>query len=135
MSDTEFRTRGHEPRPAEAREEELSGPESAGMARPGRAVRQRKRHSSSARLIPSITHTAQTVVNLAFVLAAWLCAFGLPDGAGRRTNREHMTTLWKKFGHGIVADAAGVTLLTLWTTTPRHTRRHRWRPRSKPRQR
>jgi len=30
--------------------------------------------------MPSLTHTAQsaTVPNLAFVLAAWLCAFGLP---------------------------------------------------------
>jgi hypothetical protein len=36
--------------------------------------------SSSAKLMPSLTHTAQTttVVNLAFVLAAWLCTFGLP---------------------------------------------------------
>jgi len=36
--------------------------------------------SSSAKLMPSLTHTAQsaTAVNLAFVLAAWLCAFGLP---------------------------------------------------------
>jgi EmrB/QacA subfamily drug resistance transporter len=36
--------------------------------------------SSSSRLMPSLTHTAQTatLVNLAFVLAAWLCTFGLP---------------------------------------------------------
>jgi EmrB/QacA subfamily drug resistance transporter len=36
--------------------------------------------SSSAKLMPSLIHTAQsaTAVNLAFVLAAWLCAFGLP---------------------------------------------------------
>jgi EmrB/QacA subfamily drug resistance transporter len=35
---------------------------------------------SSARLMPSLAHTAQTatIVNLAFVLAAWLCTFGLP---------------------------------------------------------
>jgi hypothetical protein len=34
----------------------------------------------NARMMPSLTHTAQTatVVNLAFVLAAWLSAFGLP---------------------------------------------------------
>lgn len=37
-------------------------------------------HSGIARLMPSLAHTAQsaTVLNLAFVLAAWLCAFGLP---------------------------------------------------------
>jgi len=37
-------------------------------------------HSGSAKLMPSLTHTVQpaTVLNLAFVLAAWLCAFGLP---------------------------------------------------------
>jgi len=36
--------------------------------------------SSSAGLMPSLVHTAQTAtaVNLAFVLAAWLCTFGLP---------------------------------------------------------
>jgi EmrB/QacA subfamily drug resistance transporter len=36
--------------------------------------------SSSSKLMPSLTHTAQTatLLNLAFVLAAWLCAFGLP---------------------------------------------------------
>jgi hypothetical protein len=36
-------------------------------------------HSGSARLMPSLTHTARsvTVLNLAFVLAAWLWAFGL----------------------------------------------------------
>jgi predicted MFS family arabinose efflux permease len=34
----------------------------------------------NARLMPSLIHTAQaaTVLNLAFVLAAWLCSFGLP---------------------------------------------------------
>jgi hypothetical protein len=37
-------------------------------------------HSDSAKLMPSLTHTARsvTVLNLAFVLAAWLWAFGLP---------------------------------------------------------
>jgi len=37
-------------------------------------------HSGSAKLMPSLTHTARsaTVLNLAFILAAWLCAFGLP---------------------------------------------------------
>jgi sugar phosphate permease len=36
--------------------------------------------SSGAKLMPTLIHTAQsaTAVNLAFVLAAWLCAFGLP---------------------------------------------------------
>ncbi len=36
--------------------------------------------SENAGLMLSLTHTAQsaTVLNLAFVLAAWLCAFGLP---------------------------------------------------------
>jgi EmrB/QacA subfamily drug resistance transporter len=36
--------------------------------------------SGNARLMPSLIHTAQaaTVLNLAFVLAAWLCSFGLP---------------------------------------------------------
>jgi len=36
--------------------------------------------SGSAKLMPSLAHTAQTAttVNLAFVLAAWLCTFGLP---------------------------------------------------------
>jgi hypothetical protein len=34
----------------------------------------------SSKLMPSLAHTAQTatIVNLAFVLAAWLCTFGLP---------------------------------------------------------
>jgi MFS-type transporter involved in bile tolerance (Atg22 family) len=38
-------------------------------------------HRGNARLMPSLTHTAQsaTVLNLAFVLAAWLCAVGLPS--------------------------------------------------------
>ena len=37
-------------------------------------------HSGNARLMPSLAHTARsaTVLNLAFVPAAWLCAFGLP---------------------------------------------------------
>jgi hypothetical protein len=37
-------------------------------------------HSDSAKLMPSLTHAARSVIvlNLAFVLAAWLCAFGLP---------------------------------------------------------
>ena len=36
-------------------------------------------HSDSAELMPSLAHTERsvTVLNLAFVLAAWLCAFGL----------------------------------------------------------
>ena len=36
--------------------------------------------SGSAKLMPSLRHSAQTAtaVNLIFVLAAWLCAFGLP---------------------------------------------------------
>ena len=36
--------------------------------------------SGNARLMPSLTHTAQTAtaLNLVFVLAAWLCSFGLP---------------------------------------------------------
>jgi hypothetical protein len=36
--------------------------------------------SSRARLMLALTHAAQTatVLNLAFVLAAWLCPFGLP---------------------------------------------------------
>jgi hypothetical protein len=36
--------------------------------------------SSRGKLMPTLTHTAQTatVVNLAFVAAAFLCAFGLP---------------------------------------------------------
>ena len=50
-------------------------------------------HSSSAKLLPSLTHTAQsaTVVNLAFVLAAWLCAFGLPRAlAAERGRGKHV---------------------------------------------
>jgi MFS family permease len=50
-------------------------------------------HSGNARLIPSLTHTAQsaTVLNLAFVLAAWLRVRPAQD-AGRRTGRgENMT--------------------------------------------
>jgi hypothetical protein len=37
-------------------------------------------HSGNARLMPSLTHTAQSVtaLDLAFVLAAGLCALGLP---------------------------------------------------------
>jgi hypothetical protein len=37
-------------------------------------------HSGSGKPMLSLTHTVQpaTVLNLAFVLAAWLCAFGRP---------------------------------------------------------
>jgi hypothetical protein len=47
--------------------------------------------SSSAKLMPSLTHTAQTAtaVNLAFVLAAWLCAFGLPRTLGAERAEEN----------------------------------------------
>lgn len=36
--------------------------------------------TSSSRQMPSLTRSGQTatLVNLAFVLAAWLCTFGLP---------------------------------------------------------
>jgi EmrB/QacA subfamily drug resistance transporter len=48
--------------------------------------------SSSAKLMPSLAHTAQaaTAVNLAFVLAAWLCTFGLPRtlSAGRAEENQ-----------------------------------------------
>jgi EmrB/QacA subfamily drug resistance transporter len=47
--------------------------------------------SGSAKLMPSLTHTAQTatVVNLAFVLAAWLCSFGLPRTLGAERAEEN----------------------------------------------
>jgi hypothetical protein len=40
----------------------------------------RDSQGSHARLMPALTHTAQaaTALNLVFVLAAWLCSFGLP---------------------------------------------------------
>ena len=47
--------------------------------------------SSSAKLMPSLIHTAQTAtaVNLAFVLAAWLCTFGLPRTLGSDRAEEN----------------------------------------------
>jgi hypothetical protein len=47
-------------------------------------------HSGNARLMPSLAHTAQsaTVLNLAFVLAAWLCAFGLPKTLAERAEEN-----------------------------------------------
>jgi MFS-type transporter involved in bile tolerance (Atg22 family) len=47
--------------------------------------------SSSSKLMPSLTHTAQsaTAVNLALVLAAWLCAFGLPRTLAAERSEEN----------------------------------------------
>jgi len=41
--------------------------------------------------MPSLTHTTQsaTVVNMAFVLAAWLCAFGLPRALAAEQAEEN----------------------------------------------
>jgi hypothetical protein len=51
-------------------------------------------HSGSAKLMPSLTHTTRwaTVLSLAFVLAAWLCTFGLPKTlAAERAEGKHLT--------------------------------------------
>jgi len=47
-------------------------------------------HSGKPGLMPSLAHTAQsaTVLNLAFVLAAWLCAFGLPKTLAERAEEN-----------------------------------------------
>jgi EmrB/QacA subfamily drug resistance transporter len=47
--------------------------------------------SRNARLMPSLAHTAQTatVLNLAFVLAAWLCSFGLPRALNTERAEEN----------------------------------------------
>jgi hypothetical protein len=56
-----------------------------------RALDERYRISGLARPSASLTRTAQTAtaVNLAFVLAAWLCAFGLPRTLGAERAEEN----------------------------------------------